>query len=644
MTTPKSFFYQTALALAGATTLLATALQKAESGHALTTTPPAQPLRQMERLGRGIVAVRIGDDRAFVAWRLLATDPEGIAFNLYRRVGHRAPVRVNTTPITQSTCFVDNGVDFRHPVAYFVRPVVNGKEVAASASFHLPANVPVRPYITVPMRQVPGDTAWVYAPNDASVGDLDGDGEYELVVKREWDAYDPAQNGICRGTTKLEAYKLDGTFLWRIDLGPNIRSGAHYTPFLVYDFDGDGKAEVVARTAELTVDGTGNVIGDVDGDGRTNYVNPQTGRILEGPEFLSVFDGRTGREIARTRYIPRGKVSEWGDNYGNRCDRFLMAIAYLDGVHPSIVMCRGYYAKTVLEAWDFHDGKLVHRWTFDTTANGGRFRTYEGQGNHNLFVGDVDGDGKDEIIYGACAVDDNGSGLYSTGWGHGDAMHLSDIDPDRAGLEVFQCHERPHPYGVTLRDAATGKLLWGFPAPRDVGRALAADIDPRFRGYECWAAGGGLWGKVWNCKGERIADAQLPVNMAVWWDDDLLRELLDDTVIAKWDWQAGKLVRLFDARKWGCVSNNGTKANPCLVADILGDWREEVLWRTADNRALRLFVSTVPTPYRLYTLMHDPVYRLSVAHQNVGYNMPTQTGFYLGDGMTHLPKPRILCR
>ena len=602
---------------------------------------PASPARQMERLGRGIVALRVADDQVFLAWRLLATDPDDLAFNLYRRIGNAPPVRLTSQPLTQATCWLDKGVDFRRPVTYLIRPIRNGKELPETATVTLPADMPIRPYFVIPMRQVPGDDEWAYAPNDASVGDLDGDGEYELVVKRERDSFDPAQKGVCRGTTKLEAYKLDGTFLWRIDLGPNIRSGAHYTPFLVYDFDGDGRAEVVARTSELTIDGTGNVISDVDGDGRTNYVNPQTGRILEGPEFLSVFDGRTGREIIRTRYIPRGKVSDWGDNYGNRCDRFLMAVAYLDGVHPSIVMCRGYYAKTVLEAWDFRDGKLIHRWTFDTTANGGRYRAYEGQGNHNLFVGDVDGDGKDEIVYGACVIDDDGKGLYTTGWGHGDAMHLSDIDPDHAGLEVFQCHERPRPYGVTLRDAATGKLLWGFPATGDVGRALATDIDPRHRGYECWAAGGGLWGQVWNCKGEKIADAKLPVNMAVWWDGDLLRELLDGTRIEKWDWQKGQLVRLLDARQFGCAANNGTKANPCLAADILGDWREEVLWRTADNREIRLFVSTAPTTHRFYTLMHDPVYRLSVAHQNVGYNVPTQTGFYFGDGMALPPKPRL---
>ncbi len=572
------------------------------------------PRRSMENLDRGVVAVPRGDGSVHVSWRLLASDPEAIAFNLYRRDGKDNPaVRVNIEPVTKTTDALDRPTAADQPRAYFVRAVVDGKEGAPSRAFP----VSQLPYLSIPLKTLPGHT-----PNDASVGDLDGDGTYEIVLKQEMRPRDNSQAGAT-GETKLEAYTLDGRMLWRINLGKNIREGAHYTQFLVYDFDGDGKAELACKTADGTVDGAGAVIGDASAD----YRNAR-GYVLDGPEFLTVFEGTTGKALATVPYVPpRGSVRAWGDDYGNRVDRFNACVAYLDGVHPSLVMCRGYYTRTVLAAWDFRGGKLEKRWVFDTDASKD-LAPYRGQGNHNMSVGDVDGDGKDELVFGACCIDDDGKPLYTTGLGHGDALHLSDMDPDRPGLEVFDIHERPkHPNGAEFRDARTGKLIWGKPSP-DVGRGVAMDIDPRHRGYEMWASGAGLAG-VWNVKGTQISERKpRSCNFAVWWDGDDLREILDRNRITKWDWEKGVEAPLLTAD--GCSSNNGTKATPTLCADIFGDWREEVIWRTSDNRELRIYSTPIPSESRRVTLMHDPQYRLSVAWQNNGYNQPTQVGFYLG--------------
>lgn len=604
--------------------------------------------RQVEALGRGVVAMRQEDGKVFVGWRLLGTDSPTMGFNLYRTINGGKPTKVNAQPLMGATHFIDAKTEVGKTYTYSVRPVLNGKETKESVSNRGYVLAPdAKPYLSVPLQTPQGCT-----PNDVSVGDLDGDGEYELVVKQEMTPRDNSHSGMT-GSTKLEAYKLDGKLLWRIDLGINIREGAHYTQFLVFDMDGDGRSEIACKTADGTIDGAGKVIGDAKADWR----NPE-GRILKGPEFLTVFDGLTGKALATTPYIPSRHPSKqdptgdelkavWGDGYGNRGDRFLACVAYLDGVHPSIVMCRGYYTRTVLAAWDWRSGKLTHRWTFDSADGTPGNSAYSGQGNHNLSVADVDGDGKDEIVYGQMCIDDNGKGLYSTGLGHGDALHVSDIDPSRPGLEVFGIQERFDDAGVHLVDAKTGEVLWKKPSVKagndgeGPGRGLALDIDPRHPGFECWAAGAGLGNQLWDVKGNLIADKTPAVNMGVYWDGDDLSEILNGSTIGKWDWINANTDTLVDGKAYGCASNNGTKATPALVADILGDWREEVIWRSEDNKELRIFTTTIPTERRLYTLMHDPVYRLGIAWQNIAYNQPPHLSFFMGQSMPEPPRPSI---
>ena len=597
---------------------------------------PVVAQRQMEALDRGLVAVDTGQG-VYLSWRFLGTDAPQTHFNVYRN----GTERVNDQPIDGATNLLDAKGTSKD--TYIVKTIVKGEETETSKS----ATPWTEPYQVIQLnRPVLNPEVWEgrrkveYFPNDCSVGDLDGDGEYEIVVKWEARARDNAHDGFTDNVF-LDAYKLDGTMLWRIDLGQNIRAGAHYTQFMVYDLDGDGIAEIVCKTAPGTIDGQGKFVLMGNDDPKANYrmETGRSGRILDGPEYLTVFNGTTGAEIQTIAYNPpRGKVSDWGDNYGNRVDRFLACIAYLDGKRPSVVMCRGYYTRAVLVAYDFRDGKLIERWVYDSGTAPTPNTTAYGQGNHSLAVGDVDGDGFDEIIYGGAAIDHDGTLLYTTGLGHGDAGHLSDLDPDRPGLEFFTVHETdPSPAGMELRDAATGELLFGVPTQKDVGRGLAADIDPNHRGFEFWSTANNT---VYNIKGEPISTRRPSINFRIYWDGDLQDELLDGTRIDKWNGDGVDL--LVDFAKYGAMSINGTKATPCLSADILGDWREEVLMPNRnDPSQLLLFTTTIPTEHRLFTLMHDPIYRLSVAWQNVVYNQPPHLGFYIGDGVKHIPQPEI---
>ena len=630
----------------------------------------AQPRYDMqhinrEQLDRGVVAIRQGK-QVVVSWRTLTSDAVGQAFDVYRN-----GQKLNSQPLCQGGTFYIDEAPLAGGATYEVRG--GGK----NGSYQLRADAP-EGYLSVKLQKpadgiTPDGRTFSYTANDASVGDVDGDGQYEIVLK--WDptnAHDNAHDGYT-GPTLLDCYRLDGTLLWRIDLGINIRSGAHYTPYIFYDLDGDGRAELMVRTSDGTRDGVGHVIGDAKADYRhglpavaenpkperewgkyNKQGRPMTGRILTGNEYITVFDGLTGKALDTKPYVPaRGNLSDWGDNYANRSDRMLAGVGYLDGKHASAIFCRGYYTRTVLAAWDWNGKELKQHWVFDTNnegvgKDGKPLRSYAGQGNHNLRVADVDGDGCDEIIYGSMAVDHDGSGLYNTGMGHGDALHLMVFDPKSDELQIWDCHENRKD-GSDFRNARTGEVIFQIPSTKDVGRCMAADIDPTNPGLEMWSTDSH---GIRNMKGEVIYTAEDPddpqhkqhlklggrhlsVNFGIWWDGDLLRELLDHETVSKYDWQNHTIK---DVTKFeGVVFNNGTKSNPCLSADILGDWREEVIARTPDSSELRIFVSTIPTQYRINCLMEDIPYRLSTAAQNVGYNQPSEPGFYLGPDETVQP-------
>ncbi|MFI5910053.1 cellulose binding domain-containing protein [Dactylosporangium sp. NPDC051541] len=581
-----------------------------------TSPPPAgENGRQLEKLDRGLISVRSGSGN-LVSWRLLGTEAFDTSFNVYR-----AGTRIAS--VTNSTNYLDSGA--AADASYTVRAVVNGAEQASSpASLRFTGGA----YLDVPI-QSPGS---IYSANDASVGDLDGDGQYEIVLK--WDpsdAKDNSQSGVT-SNVYVDAYKLNGTRLWRINLGRNIRAGAHYTQFQVYDYDGDGKAEVAMKTADATTDGTGRVIGDANADYRNS-----SGYVLSGPEYLTMFSGQTGAALSTVSYDPpRGTVSSWGDSYGNRVDRFLAGTAYLDGKRPSLIMARGYYTRSVIAAWDFRNGSLTKRWTFDSNASGNS--AYAGQGNHQLSVADVDADGKDEIIYGSMAVDDNGGRLWNTNNGHGDAMHVGDLDPSRPGLEEFKVDEDGSKPSSWMADARTGQVLWTTPANGDNGRGVSDDIWSGSPGAESWSsAADGV-----RSPSGAVVSSRKPgsTNFTIWWDADTTRELLDGTHIDKYGTSGDtRLLTGADVH-----SNNGTKSTPSLSADLFGDWREEVIWPTTANNALRIYSTTTPTTTKLYTLMHDSQYRQAIAWQNTAYNQPPHPSYFIGSGMAAPKQPVIYVR
>lgn len=567
----------------------------------------------MEYLDRGVVAVKVNNG-VFLSWRYLGTDDPSVGFNIYRD-----GTKVNDAPVTTKTNYLDTkgGANSK----YVIKSVIGGKELETSKT--------VTPWAsqrkTIKLNR-PGTN---YKANDMSVGDVDGDGQYELFLK--WDPSNAKDNSQSGATDKvyIDCYTFEGDFLWRIDLGVNIRAGAHYTQYQVFDYDGDGKCELVCKTAPGTKDGKGkNVIMGNDNP-NANYRNG-SGYILSGPEYLTIFEGATGAEIHTVAYKPaRGNVNGWGDGYGNRVDRFLACTAYLDGEHPSVVMCRGYYTRSTLAAYDFKNGKLVERWFHDSPTRGqGAF----GEGYHNVSVADVDGDGKDEIIYGSACIDDNGKLIYRTGYGHGDAMHVSDMIPGNGVLEGWFVHEeKGSAYGYELRNLKTGKVIFGQKTNTDNGRGMAADIDANHKGFEMWSSYGS---NVFNCNGKSISNKKPSVNFRVYWDGDLQDELLDGNKCDKWN--GNGTTRLMTFTGSAC---NSSKNTPNLSGDIIGDWREEVILHDGAN--LYIYTTTIESKHRMYTLMHDAVYRCAIAWQNTAYNQPPHLGIYIGDGLNDIKQPDI---
>lgn len=581
-----------------------------------------------------------------LSWRMLPGDDENTAFDIYRSADGGTEMLLTYSGVKGKTCYQDKTANRQKTNTYRLTP--RGQKNVTLATYTMTADQASQglPYVEIPLRDTKDvcdrDTIW-YEANDVSVGDLDGDGVYEIVVKRLLTHGKPDRSVVYEGTAATEspryvrhtvlyeAYRLDGTFLWRVCSGPNIMLG-NSSSFAIADFDGDGRAEMAIKTGEGTIFGDGQEIGDTDGDGKTDYRKDDKHYIEAGPEFFSIVDGLTGRELARADYIARGTSEEWGDNYFKRASSLRVAVGCFDGVLPSVVLGRGVYAKSVLEAWDYRDGQLTRRWHFDSEDGGrgkdGKGNTrYGAQGFHSLSVGDVDGDGFDEVVYGSMTVDHDGQGLYTSEYGHGDALHLGKFDPQREGLQIWSCQE----FGKTeavLRDARDGSTIWASTAAddNDTGRALVADIDPDSPGCEVW------WYKstAHSIDGRDLGYTPTSCNMAIWFGSGLNRQLFNEASVH----QQHDNSRIFTISRYDAIRVNGTKANPSWYGDILGDWREEIIMPDSTRtKNLKVFTTWFPTDHKFHWLMTDHVYQMSALNQNVGYNMPTQLGYYLGSDL-----------
>jgi len=627
-----------------------------------------------------------GISSALISWRLLKTDPSNVAFDIYRSVDGGAEEKLNENPISNATSWSDADIDITKINTYRVT-LANQTETLCDYTFA--PEMATKFYREIVLNLNVPDASVTYSPDDIQVGDIDGDGEMEIIVKRE--PYDGANQGVWfNGTTLLEAYKMDGTFLWQIDMGINIRSGSHYTSYILYDFDGDGLCEIAFRSSEGTKFADGKVITDAYGkvndyrirqsdakgwySGAAIQRDPNDastattcGLIMEGPEYISICRGYDGREITRIDNIPRGgegsKTSRakywgeyWGDDFGNRMDRFFVGVAYLDGIpdettgvrtsNPSLIISRGIYKNWQVWALDLRGSELVPRWKFDTAEHSSKWL---GMCSHSFRVADLDGDGRDEILYGSAAIDDNGSELWCTGNGHGDCLYVGKFIKDRSGLQIVASFEEPgnyngqgHGYGCQVIDARDGSLITGHGAgsASDVGRCIVADIDPDSPNFEYWSS---LHEGVFSCSGNGLVSSAYPTgigsgimyNVAIYWSGQPTRELLDRACIVSYkenpDVNKTNKTRLVSFGSYGSNDgNHSTKYNPCYYGDFLGDYREEVILGSSDYKSLYIFSTNHPTTHRLPHLMTDHNYDMSQAMQNMGYNQGTNLGYYVG--------------
>ncbi|MCR4644659.1 MAG: RICIN domain-containing protein [Oscillospiraceae bacterium] len=590
----------------------------------------------VEYLDRGICAVNTGSGM-LVNWRFLATDPDDAVFRLYR---DNTLIYTSTEKANGATCFLDKGGNASS--RYKVECLTSGGKLLTSDTCAIQSS---NAYFDIKLdKPANGSDGGSYSPNDMSVGDVDGDGVYELFVK--WDPSTSKDNSQKGKTDKvyIDCYTLTGKKLWRIDLGVNIRAGAHYTQFYVADFDLDGKCEMTCKTSDGTVDGTGKVIGDA-----SKVYRDSSGLIYSGNEFYTLFDGATGAALDTVNYEPgRGDPTAWGkssDKY-NRVERYWGSVAYLDGIHPSVITGRGYYGRLTATAYSVENKKLKKLWTYDSGTSNSSSNAY-GDGNHNSMCADVDNDGKQEIITGPAIIDDNGKLYFTTKQGHGDAMHVGDLDPTNPGIEVWICHEESKSgYGVTLYDADQKKQIFHNNGAGDTGRCCADNV---------WAGNPGaeLWGNkesdnstpVKDTKGNTLNCRRPAINFLSYWDGDLEREILDGytdspATISKLTGDAGKTTITNLLSTDGYYTCNTTKGTPCLSADIFGDWREELIVRKADGTGIRIYTTTYDTDYRVQCLMHDPQYRMQVSSQNTAYNQPPHTSFFLGTGYDMPARPK----
>ncbi|MHB1034813.1 MAG: rhamnogalacturonan lyase family protein [Pirellulales bacterium] len=547
-----------------------------------------------EKLNRGLLAMPARDGKVYLSWRLLKSDAAGTGFDVYRSVGGGPTEKLNSQPVTATTDFTAERPAATAGVVYWVQPVVEGRQLEPSER----VAAKDQPYYASIKFQGP------YTAQRIAVADLDGDGGYDFVIKQPSQGIDPAGRPNTSGLTyKLEAYRGDGTFLWRKDLGPGIEPGIWYSPFVVYDFDGDGKAEVAVKTGPA--------------DARN-----AAGRVTAGPEWCSILDGMTGKEITRADWPPRDP--RLGDY--NRTNRNQMGMAWLDGKTPCLLVARGTYKLMVVDAYQYHGGKLSRLWHWEGDDETPIIRS---QGAHGMHAADVDDDGRDEVVLGSCVLDDNGTCLWSAGLGHPDKCFVSDIDPTRPGMEIFYAIEPWHDdgMGVCLVEAKTGKTIWSLGRRTEhMGDDMVADIDPAVPGLECFASedskGGSRERYLFSAAGKLLATgADVPgCRNWLYWDGDLVRETIGGG--------RGFGRGLSIVKYKGPTLASGIEGAVMMMADLAGDWREELV--TILPGELRVYATTIPAQDRRVCLMQDPVYRAEVAHRSMGYEQSPVPGYYLG--------------